>query len=203
MSRINRYLGGNAALTAHLYPRLSATSDPCLLLDLGTGSADVPRLVSHWARAKRLNVNIIGLDWSGRNLVVARQNTAAHPDIQMIQADAQHIPLLPSSIDYVISSLFLHHFTPEQVIRLLKSAYSCARRAIIMTDLVRGWLPLIGFKLAQPIFARNFLTRHDGALSVRRAYTPSELLELATAAGLAQARVYTHWPYRMILVADK
>ena len=72
-----------------------------------------------------------------------------------------------------------------------------------MSDLTRGWLPQIAFKLGQPIFARNFLTQHDGIASIRRAYTPDELLHLAQAAGLLNVRVYRHLGWRMTLVAEK
>jgi hypothetical protein len=72
-----------------------------------------------------------------------------------------------------------------------------------MNDLVRGWQPWIAFKAVQPLFARHYLTRHDGALSVRRAYTPAELRELADAAGLTRAVVHTSWPWRMTLVFDR
>jgi hypothetical protein len=77
-----------------------------------------------------------------------------------------------------------------------------ARRGVIMSDLARGWLPLAAFKLVQPIFARHPFTRHDGALSIRRAYTAAELRALAGAAGLRAARVHTHWPWRLTLVSE-
>src|SRR5205085_1554384 len=123
--------------------------------------------------------------------------------ISLLRADASRLPLPNDSVDYVISSLFLHHFTPEEVVALLRGSYQRARQGIIMTDLVRGWLPVAAFKLIQPIFARSYLTRHDGTLSIRRAYTPSELREMANAAGIPHARVTIHWPWRMTLVADK
>jgi hypothetical protein len=72
-----------------------------------------------------------------------------------------------------------------------------------MSDLVRGWLPYFSFKLIQPIFAHNYLTRHDGALSIRRAYTPRELHRFALRAGLPEPRVHVHWPWRMTLVVEK
>src|SRR5262249_43148999 len=105
--------------------------------------------------------------------------------------------------DYFISSLFLHHLTPEQVITFLTETYRVAKQGIVMSDVTRGRLPLVAFKLGQPIFARSFLTRHDGAISIQQAYTPSELQQLAQAAGIPSARVYRHFPWRMTLVADK
>jgi ubiquinone/menaquinone biosynthesis C-methylase UbiE len=156
-----------------------------------------------WAEKSGVSVQVIGLDWAARNLSIASENTTLQRGITLMRADALELPFAASSIDVVISSLFLHHFSSDDVINLLRSAYQCARRGIVMTDLVRGWLPLMAFKLITPVFARNYLTRHDGALSIRRAYTPSELYALACEAGLPHARIYSHWPWRMTLVADK
>jgi hypothetical protein len=203
MWRINRLLGGYQALTAHLLPRLAARSEPMTVLDLGTGAADIPAALAGWARGRKLNLRILAVDWAYRHLAVGRRRTQEFPEIQLVCAHAGHLPLRRGSVDYAISSLFLHHFSPAQVIEVLRSAYGWAKRGIIMSDLVRGWLPLAGFKLIQPIFAHNHLTRHDGALSIRRAYTPRELQELADAAGLPHAQVTTHWPWRMTLVAER
>ena len=84
-----------------------------------------------------------------------------------------------------------------------EKSYNRSRRGIVMSDLVRSKLPLLAFHLLQPVFARNYLTHHDGRLSIERAYTPHELRSLAQAAGLETARVYSHFPWRMTLVAEK
>lgn len=203
MWQINRFLGGFRALTTHLYPRLAAQQTPITLVDLGTGSADIPVAIACWARQRGLAIQILAVDWSARNLAAASFRINGTTEVRLLYADACSLPLRPGSVDYVISTLFLHHFSPDHLIELLRSAYAWARRGLIMSDLVRGWLPLAGFKLVQPIFARTHLTRHDGALSIRRAYTPDELRALSDAAGLAHANITTHWPWRMTLVAEK
>jgi 2-polyprenyl-3-methyl-5-hydroxy-6-metoxy-1,4-benzoquinol methylase len=201
MWRINRYLGGLDALTTHLYPRLLANEDMTTVADIGTGAGDIPAAIRRWANGRGLRVSLWGMDVSARNLAVAKLNAA--PSLQFIHGDAFHLPFRHGSVDYFISSLFLHHLAPEQVVALLAQTFEQSRGGIIMSDLVRGWLPWFAFKLVQPVFARNYLTRHDGAVSVLRAYTPSELRELARQAGLKNARVYSHFPWRMTLVADK
>jgi len=203
MWRINRYLGGFRALTRHLYPRLMVSSSHIALLDLGTGSADIPVAITRWARKRRLKLRVFALDWAARNLTAARGRVAGTSEVTLLRADASCLPLLPESVDFVISSLFLHHFSPGQVVELLRASFALARRGIVMSDLVRGWLPYFAFRLVQPVFARHRLTRHDGAFSILRAYLPSELYELAAAAGLPAPEVHTHWPWRMTLVADK
>jgi phospholipid N-methyltransferase len=201
MWRINRYLGGLSAMTRYLYPRLLTHRGAATIADIGTGAGDIPAAIYQWAKSRSLRLNLWGVDVSARNLSHAQRNHAA--GIRFMQADAFHLPFKPGSVDYFISSLFLHHLPPEQVVAVLRQTFELSRRGIIMSDLVRGWLPWLAFKLAQPVFARNYLTRHDGAISVLRAYTPSELLELARQAGLCGARVYQHFPWRMTLVADK
>lgn len=203
MWQLNRWLGGLSALTRHLYPRLRAAGGTCALLDLGTGSAQVPLAIARWARAQSGAVTVTGVDWAERNLAVARRHTRDAQPVRLLRADALRLPLAERSTDFVISSLFLHHFAPEPAVELLRAAYAVARRGLIMTDLVRGRLPQLAFWLVQPALARHPLTRHDGRLSIRRAYTPAELRGLAAAAGLPGARVYTHWPWRMTLVVDR
>lgn len=202
MARFNRWLGGTYALTRHLFPRLLAAAGPLTVLDVGTGAADLPRAVAHWARDQRRDVRVVGLDWSARNLAVARAHTTAGRGLSLLRADAGRLPLAPGSVDYVVSTLFLHHLQPNAVTALLRAAASLARRGVIMSDLARGWLPLAAFKLVAPVFAHHPMTRHDGALSIRRAYTRAELGALAAEAGLRSFRVHAHWPWRLTLVAD-
>lgn len=199
LRRINRFLGGIGSITHHLYRRVSAETLTCV--DMGAGAADVTAAVARGAARRGINLQMIALDFSARNL----DRAAAHrPAIQLLQADANQFPFAPGTVDFVISSLFLHHFTPDQVIALLRSAYATARRGVIMADLMRGRLPLLAFKLLQPVFARSYITRHDGSVSVQRAYTPAEFRAFAAAAGMSTARVHVHHPwFRMVLVADK
>ena len=211
MERINRWLGGRQALLRHLCPRLLAADAACRrsgdgplsVLDLGTGAAGLPAAIDRWAAGRGLAPRLIGLDWAPRNLAVAAGRTCGAAAVNLLRADATHLPFPHDGVDFVISSLFMHHFAPADLVPLLRAAHTAARRGIVMSDLVRGRLPYLAFKLVQPVFARHYLTRNDGALSIRRAYTLGEMLDMAAAAGLANARVYAHWPWRMTLVADK
>ena len=200
MQRINDVLGGTRALTRHLYPRLQmGGASPLRVIDLGSGGAGIPRRIRAWAAHRSVPLTVVAVDHAARILDVARNGVP----VPLLRADALCLPLAPGSVDYVISTLFLHHFSPNALVALLHNAYRLARRGLVMSDLVRGRLPYLAFHAAAPLFARNYLTRQDGLLSIRRAYTPEELRELAERAGLRGAKVHAHFPWRMTLVVDK
>ena len=199
LERINRWLGGNAAITAHLYPRLRTAGGSVTVADVATGSAHLPHAISAWARQHGRDVRLFALDFSARHLEYA----AAAPTTQLVQADALSLPFAPLGVDYYVSSLFLHHLPPDSVIAFLGDTYARARRGIIMSDLIRGWLPLIGFKLIQPAFACSYITRYEAIASIKRGYLPAELRAMARQAGIPQPRIYGHPLFRMTLVADK
>jgi SAM-dependent methyltransferase len=200
--RINRFLGGLGSVTRHLTPYLQA-DQPTTIADLGTGAGQIAAYIARWASRRNRPVRVIAVDFSARNLTVARRYTQADSAVCLLEANALHLPFAPNSIDVVMSSLFMHHFAPDLLIDLLRESFSAARHALVMSDLTRGYLPMAAFKLAQPIFARSYITRFDGMVSIRRAYTPAEMHEMAIQAGLTNVRIYRHWAWRMTLVAEK
>jgi ubiquinone/menaquinone biosynthesis C-methylase UbiE len=200
--RINRFLGGIDAVTRHLTPLFRA-GETTTIADLGTGAGQIAGYIARWARRKKFAARVIGVDFSARNLRVAQGYTRTDSDVCLLAANALQVPFAANSVDIVMSSLFMHHFAPDLLVQLLHESFRVARRALVMSDLTRGYLPLAGFKLAQPVFARSYITRFDGMVSIRRAYTPDELRGIAQRAGLTNVRIYRHWAWRMTLVAEK
>jgi ubiquinone/menaquinone biosynthesis C-methylase UbiE len=203
LRRLNRYLGGTRSVMGHLLPRLMYTDPPFTVLDIGTGDASLPLAITRHTIDHDISVQVTGLDLMPRHLAIARERVGNIRQIQLLQGDALHLPYADNSIDFVICSLLLHHFTRDQVIQLLREAYRCTRRAIIMSDLVRSRLSYLGFKLIQPVFSLHPFTRQDGEVSIMRSFTPDELEAIAHEAGLTHATLHRHLMFRMTLVADK
>ena len=204
LGRIHRWLGGMRGLASHLYPRLRAWRAGRLqVLDLGAGGCPVPEAIARWARTQCIPLHIVALDLRHAHLRWAQARLRSWAEILLVQGDVFAPPFAEGSIDLVISSLFLHHFTKAELIELLPRWGGIARRSLVMTDLVRHPLPYWFMKAASPVFARSAITRHDAAVSIRRAYLPQELRQIAVEAGFPQARVFTHFPFRMTLVIDQ
>jgi SAM-dependent methyltransferase len=204
MWRINRYAGGLHALTRHLYPRLRQHHEHTItVVDVGCGAANLGVFLVKWAQRNQIDLRLFAVDIAARNLTIARQNTENVNDVHVLQADAERLPFPVDRVDYVISCLLLHHLTPSAIVTLLRQYFELVSSGIIMSDLVRGWQPMLAFRIMQPAIARHYLTAHDGMLSIRRAYVPDELRMLTTEAELFGAQVYEHFPWRMTLVVDK
>jgi ubiquinone/menaquinone biosynthesis C-methylase UbiE len=200
--RVNRLLGGTAIVLRHL-PVLTAAAPRgrCLtLLDLATGSADIPVAISRWAKRNGQAMTIVASDASEQMLADARRQVSGSPKISLVRYDARAVPLPDGAFDIVTCSLSLHHFPPDEAVRVLGEMRRLARIGFIVNDLRRSRLGYVAALLAGRATTRNRLTRHDAPLSVLRAYTPDELRDLLRRAGVTDAAISTHPWFRMAAV---
>ena len=202
---VNRWLGGNRVVVHHLrriLPRLP--SGTIRLLDVATGSADVPVHLVRWARRRSVRLELLATDAHPQTLSLAREHTLGEPEIDVAQANALDLPYGDGSFDITLCATALHHFSRDDAVRVLRELGRVARYAVIVSDLRRSRLALAGARLlAATLWRSNPVTRHDGPLSVRQAFTAGELRELAQLAGLPNARVHTHPVFRVALVVDR
>ncbi|GAC1437077.1 MAG: hypothetical protein NVSMB65_11270 [Chloroflexota bacterium] len=196
----NRLLGWTR-LTVRYVERLAhglPAGQPLTVLDVAAGAGDVPRALVTWARRRGLSIAVTAVDLSPAVLAVARRRCATYPEITCRQADARALPWPDRAFDVVLCSLALHHFDPGEAEIVLRELARLARRGIVVPDLERSVLGYLGARVLSLIW-RSPLTRHDGPLSVRRSYTPTEARYLLQRAGLTRGRVTRHFPCRMVL----
>ncbi len=203
LRRINRFLGGTRVVIRALNTSVDGNNDGHLsLLDVGTGSADIPTEVAEWCHSRGIQPMIAALDMSERNLRVAHTHLGINPAVSLVRADALKLPFADNSFDYVTASLFLHHFTDDDVVKLIEDFARVARRRIIINDLIRNLVPYYFIRLTGPLLARSFLTRNDGPVSVLRGFTAGEFRNLAKRAGLSRFEVKRSFPYRLSVIAE-
>lgn len=197
---LNRWFGGTSlALRAieEVLPR-----NPSRLLDVATGSADIPLAVWRRGEERGVTLNITACDVSPEVLAEARRVVGSAP-ITLVEADARSLPWQDDTFEVVTCCLALHHFVPDDAVAVLREMWRVARECVIVTDLTRGYAAYAGTWLVTHLVARNRLTRHDGPLSVLRAHTPGEMRQLASAAGIQRVVVRRHPLFRQVLIARK
>lgn len=199
VAAVNRWLGGDRSLLLHVAPLLRADRTTHIL-DIGTGSADLPRRIVEYARSKGRSVHITATDIHPQMREIAQRECAVYPEIAIDAADALDLKYGRKSFDVATLSLTLHHFDGDLRLRVLRELGRVARDAVIVNDLERTRLNYVGARLMAMTFWRsNRLTRHDGPLSVLRAFTPEELATLAAEAGL-KGKVDRHYFQRLVYV---
>lgn len=198
VAAVNRWLGGRRALLRHLPRLLPPGRDR--VLDVGTGSADLPRAIRAWARERRRPLRITAVDLHPRTLAAARRESRGH-DIVLARADALRLPFPTGAFDLALLSMTLHHMEGEDQVEILREIARVARGGVVLVAELERALPnYLGARfLAATLWRGNPVTRHDGPLSVLRAFTPAELLDLARRAGLRDPTVHRHLFYRLVL----
>jgi SAM-dependent methyltransferase len=199
---VNRLAGGVETVLRHL-PGLVCRvprGRPVTILDLATGSGDIPRVVLSWAARNARPVALTASDLSPEILAETRRLLAERSDVRFALYDARDVPLPDRSFDVVLCSLALHHFPPDDAVRVLREMDRLARVGFIVNDICRSVPGYAAAWVASRLATRNRLTRHDMPLSVLRAYTPRELRDLLAQAGIPGAVVTTHPLFRMAAV---
>lgn len=169
------------------------------LLDVATGSGDIPSALNSWARRQGLDMELIASDMHPLTVRVA-QERQSRTEIRVVQHDAALVPFRSSSFDIAMCNLALHHFPPDEAVAVLRELARVGRH-VIVSDLVRSRPAFLSAHIMGGIL-RHQLTSHDGPVSVQRAYTVPELASLADRAGLT-ATVRPVFPFRMTLVGAR
>jgi ubiquinone/menaquinone biosynthesis C-methylase UbiE len=172
------------------------------LLDVGTGAADIPRAILAWARSVGADVSITAIDSAPDVAAAARERARGVSGLAIEQASLADLAASGRRFDYVTASLFLHHVPPNRTAEALASLDRLATRGVIVSDLRRSWLALAGVGLLS-YAAGNAVVRHDGPLSVRRAFTVDELRGLASECGLDYLAARSEGPFRVSLSGEK
>ena len=206
LREVNRWLGGTRVVLGRLGGLVERHPRPAYrVLDVATGSADVPLAVVAWGRRRGIAIEVVATDLHAGTLAEARRRTTGEDRVAVERSDARELPYADGAFDLALCSTALHHFDARgDLLRVLGELRRVARIGGVVNDLRRSRPALLGARLLAATRWRGHpVTRHDGPLSVRRAFTPEELRGLAAEAGLPGARVTTHLPFRVALTWEE
>lgn len=196
---LNRYLGGYRSVLRGVERLVHDRSLSYFsLLDVGTGSGDIPARLAEWARTRGLGAEFTALEGEPVSIAAATTQTRPYPEIKLVRGDGLAPPFQAASFDFVLASQFLHHFSEAHIVTLLRTWSGIARRAIIVSDLVRHPLAYYGIHSLTRMFTRNVMTLTDAPLSVQRAFTMAEWRELFHRADVGPVQLFSIFPFRVL-----
>jgi ubiquinone/menaquinone biosynthesis C-methylase UbiE len=207
LARLNRLTGGTrlSQLAIESLDR-TAGSRATTILDVGTGAVDVPLTLLAAARRDGRQLTVTATDSRAEVLAAAR---LARPAIdtanglQLAIADGRGLPWPDAAFDVAHASMVVHHLDADDAVACLRELRRVSSAGIVVNDLIRGRLNWLGAWLLIHATATSRFTRHDGPLSVRRAYSRRELAELVAAAGLTTVATVTGFAGHRVAIAAR
>ena len=167
---------------------LPANAQPLRILDVASGYGDGLRRIERWANARRIAVELTGLDVNPDATAIAAEATPAASRIQWVTADIfRYIP--PQPVHLVTSSLFTHHLSDAEIVRFLQWMEQHAALGWFINDLSRASVPYHLFRVFAKLMRLHPFVQHDGPVSIARSFVPEEWRALCAAAGLAERDV--------------
>lgn len=181
MKTVNGHFGGIRVVRRFLAAETAGrhVDVPIRILDIGSGSCDIPLAVSRWAHTRGMPLHFTCLETGSHALDIARVQIelTGNTAIQLVQEDVfTHQPVEP--YDFAVASMCFHHFSDAQILTLLHQLRGFVSHSVLINDLRRSrWASLA----ARPLLAVTGASagvRHDALLSIRRGFKVSELSTL-------------------------
>jgi 2-polyprenyl-3-methyl-5-hydroxy-6-metoxy-1,4-benzoquinol methylase len=179
--QLNRWFGSYRLVLGFIRNWIKPT-DKLRVVDLATGSGDIPRLIVDYSRKIRTRIEIDALDRQPATLEVARRLSVDYPEISYREANILEWKSV-EAYDITLCTLALHHFSNEDAVRLLRRCRQVSKRFVLVSDLRRSFSLIAGVYLLTTLIFREPMTRYDARLSAIRAFSFSEMRDLALSAG--------------------
>ena len=181
LRQLNRWFG-SYALVLKFIRRWIKPGARLRVLDLATGSGDIPRLLVDCARNIGAQIQVDAVDRQSATVEIARKLSAGYPEISYHKGDILGWNGAPDH-DIALCSLVLHHFSDAEAVSVLRRCRELSKRFVLVSDLRRGFLLRTGVHVLTALIFREPMTRFDARLSARRAFSFSEMHQLAIQAG--------------------
>ncbi len=198
LERANRWLFGIGASLRTLLPRIALGPGSQVLIDLGTGTGQLSRILRDKALNQGVDLKVIGVDRKLSHLLAARARGNGH---RAVVACASLLPFRSDSVEWVYSHLLFHHFSSESNSKILAEMDRVAKRATVVVDLRRSKMGSFLARLFLPLLRLGPVALYDGRLSVDQSWTIDEVRELVGPRAIAELQ--PRFPVRFSLVLGK
>lgn len=196
LARINRQLGGTRVTLSAVQKLLKdhPQSKEVTVFDVGCGDGGMLRALAHWGRKAGRRFKLIGIDANKYTINHARACSADYPEISFQQQEMLSDEIGKTGYDIALATLFLHHFKDKQIESILADMATKARLGIVVNDLQRSRIAYFLFKI-YCLSVRNHMIRHDGLISILRAFRRTDLERFSTNLGL-NSEIHWRWAFR-------
>jgi SAM-dependent methyltransferase len=197
---INRILGGHNISLNGIKKLVTKKNKTYHIADLGCGSGRTMIHIANWARAKGYHVKLTGVDKNADVIHFMKDCCKDYPEISGIVADYHDFLKSETPIDIVHCSLFCHHLEDKELEELFHFFECCAKTGFVINDLHRNRIAYYGVSVITYLLNGSALSKHDGPVSILRAFKWNELNMLLQKARVKNYSIKWMWAFRYLVV---
>lgn len=199
---INHWLGGNAVTINALKKswEIIPKEEIITIADLGCGSGEMLRIISKLAERENRKVKLIGFDANNHIVNYARKHSKDFSNVSFETTNVFSKDFQNQKFDFVLATLFMHHFSETELVALFSSLKKQTRSAIIINDIHRHPFAFHSIKWLTQLFSHSTMVKFDAPLSVLRAFKKSEWIAVMKKASINNYRMKWKWAFRWQLI---
>ncbi len=195
---INRYLDGHRVTLAGLKKLIGQNKQAIHLADIGCGGGDTLKAIAIWARKKKIQVRLTGIDLKADCISYAKENCKDFPEISFICDDYRNVFQNSNNISIVHCSLFCHHLNETQITALINDCLQ-NKSHLLINDLERHPLAYHSIKWITHFFSKSYLVKNDAPLSVLRGFKTSEWFNILKSTRHTTFEIENKWAFRHLI----
>lgn len=202
LETINRLLGGDYVTIRGIARLLKGTPKDKVvtIADCGCGGGDLAVKIVQWGKKNGYSIRVEGIDANPHIIEFAKKNTASTPEVSYQVLDVFSDDFRKREYDIVVATLFVHHFSSDQLVGLFHSMSRQARRGVVINDIHRHPFAYHSIRLLTRYFSRSAMVKFDAPLSVRRAFIRGDLEDIMSKAKINKYTLRWLWAFRWQLI---
>lgn len=202
LNTVNTLLGGHSITLQgikNFYKK--PTSQQITICEIGCGGGDNLSAIAKWCIKKNIDANFIGIDIKKECIEFAKQQ---YPKLNATWITNDYAAVEFAARPAIIfSSLFCHHFTNDEMVKMLQWMQHNCSKGFFINDLQRHPFAYYSIKLITWLFSGSYLVKNDAPLSVARGFKRNEWVGLFNKAGIGHYTIEWKWAFRYLVVCRK
>jgi SAM-dependent methyltransferase len=195
LNTINSLLGGHSVTINAIKKLLHDKKHTYNILDIGSGGGDTLLQIAKWAKQNGYRVLCTGVDMLPDCIAYAKENCKDFDNIKFVCDDYAHFMHSAPKFDLILTSLFCHHLTDDELIELFKQMNSHTNIAGVINDLHRHPFAYYSIKWLTAFLSKSYLVKNDAPLSVLRGFSAKELNMLLAKASIDRTKYSLCWKW--------
>ena len=216
LNTINTLLGGHK-ITIDGVKAFIKNNSALHICEIGCGGGDNLNAIAKWNPSKKssrqpepvegdislpeLVEGYTGIDLKKECIDFASQQYGSLAT--WITSDYSKVNFENEKPDMIFSSLFCHHFTEEELVKMLQWKLENSKQGFFINDLQRNAVAYFLIKWLTKIFSKSYLVKNDAPLSVARGFHKKEWIDILQKAGITNYTIQWKWAFRYLIICKK